>query len=158
MVRLADRAPVYLELYEALAYFLGRQQLVVRAVMEQGVSLESLRDGVAGWHDKTPQTGNWGSDWHFMFHGGGCELKHRQTGEPIDWNGPDPLAFGTNAFLYHLQWRLAQGHALPRLGALIEREGVSTVRALIEQLIADGVISPDRRLIFGDNLAQASAA
>jgi hypothetical protein len=29
---------------------------------------------------------------------------------------------------------------------------------LIEQLIADGVISPDRRLIPGDNLAQASAA
>jgi hypothetical protein len=158
MVRLADSAPVYLELYEALAYFLGRQQLVVRAVMEQGVPLEALRDGVAGWHDKTAQTGDWGHDWHFMFHGGGCELKHRYTGEPIDWNGPDPLAFGTSAFLYHLEWRLTQGHALPWLSALIEREGDSAVRALIEQLIADGVISPDRRLIPGDNLAQASAA
>ena len=38
MVRLTEKAPIYFELYEALAYFLSRQQLVVRAVIEQGVS------------------------------------------------------------------------------------------------------------------------
>jgi hypothetical protein len=145
--RLTDKSPVCFELYEALTHFVSRQQLVVRAVIDQGVALDRLELGVAGWHDQTPQTGQWGHDWRFLFHGGGCELRHRHTGEPIDWNGPDPLAFGISAFIYHLQWRLAQGHDLPHLRAVIENDSETAVRALIRELIADGIISPARHLL-----------
>jgi hypothetical protein len=158
MMRLADTDPVYLELYEALAHFIGRQQLVVRAVIEQGVATQALEQGVAGWHDKTPQTGMWGENWRFMFHGGGCALTHLQTGEPIDWNGPDPHAFGTLAFIRHLKWRLARGHTLTLLGNRMERDGEQAIAALIEDLIVRGVISPDRRLIYEADQTNVSAA
>ena len=158
MIRLTEKEPVYLELYEALAHFLGRQQLVVRAVIEQGVSPQALAAGVAGWHDKTPQTGAWGAEWRFMFHGSGCELKHNRTGEPIDWNGPDPHAFGARAFARHLAWRLAQGHPLPLLRALFNREGEAAILRLIDELIAGEIISSDRRLITDSDRAEANAA
>jgi hypothetical protein len=158
MMRLADTDPIYLELYEALAHFIGRQQLVVRAVIEQGISPQALKQGVAGWYDKTAQTGMWGENWRFMFHGGGCALTHQQTGEPIDWNGPDPHAFGTLAFIRHLKWRIGQGHTLTRLGSLVAQEGEQAVAHLIDDLIRCGVISPDRRLITDEDRANVNAA
>jgi hypothetical protein len=158
MVRLSDKEPVYLELYEALAYFLGRQQLVIRAVIEQGVTPQDLQAGVAGWYDKTAQTGEWGYAWHFRFHGGGCELKHLQSGEPIDWIGPDPQSFSIHAFLYHLKWRLAQGHRLSLLRDRLETGGEQGIVSLIEELIAEGIISPERRLLPSEDSTQASAA
>ncbi len=147
MQRLTDKAAVYNELYEALTVFMGRQQLTVRAVIEQGVSPADLKDGVAGWHDKTPQVGEWGQHWRFHFHGGGCELKHRETGEPVDWNGPDPHAFGKRAFVYHLAWRLGQDHDLPHLHAVMQDGGEQAIIALIDDLIADGIITADRHLV-----------
>ena len=155
MIRLVNTDPIYLELYEALPHFIGRQQLVVRAVIEQGVAPQALHQGVAGWHDITSQTGMWGENWRFMFHGGGCTLTHQQTGEPIDWNGPDPHAFGTLAFIRHLKWRLTQEHPLTLLENLLEHDGEQAIMCLIEDLIGRGVISPDRRLITHANVSAA---
>lgn len=155
MQRLTDKTEVYTELYEALTVFMGRQQLVVRAVIEQGVVPDDLKRGVAGWYDKTPQTGVWGQHWGFRFHGGGCELRHRETGEPVDWNGPDPYAFGKRAFVYHLAWRLERGHDLPHLHATMQDGGEQAVIALIDDLIADGIITPEQHLVPS---AQANTA
>jgi hypothetical protein len=158
MIKLNDKQPIYLELYEALAHFIGRQQIVVRAVIEQGVSPAALVRGVAAWHDKTPQIGAWGEDWEFFFHGGGCELRHRETGEPINWNGPDPLAFGTLSFIHHLEWRLAYEGGLTRLRAYIGDHDLLSVIDLIDELIAEGVITPDRHLGSEYGASQQHAA
>lgn len=146
MIKLIDKQPVYLELYEALTHFVGRQQMVVRAVVEQGVSIEDLARGVAAWHDQTPQVGTWGADWEFFFHGGGCELRHQHSGEPIDWNGPDPLAFGSLAFIHHLEWRLENESGMPALRAFVAERDTLAVLELIDELIADGVVTPERHL------------
>ena len=50
---------------EAIAHYSGRQQLVVRAVVDAGVIPADLVKGVGGWYDKTPQVGTWG-EWRFM--------------------------------------------------------------------------------------------
>jgi hypothetical protein len=146
MMRLIDKEPIYIELYEAIAHFWSREQLVLRAIVDQGVSPAELPKGVSAWHDKTPQQGKWGTEWGFMFHGGGCELKHIQTGEPIDWNGPNPEGFSPLSFIHHLKWRLAQDHNLPYLRQFVEQNNAWAVHDLIDRLIADGMISEDYRL------------
>lgn len=157
--RLGDKEPLYIELYNALAYFLSRQQLVIRVVVEQGVNPADLSKGVAGWYDKTPSRGRWGSEWWFGFHGGGCQLTHRRTGETIDWTGPDTASFSPYSFVYHLEWRLAKDHDLPLLRAYVEEHGALAVVNLIKDLVADGIISPDYHLLPRlDDSSQASAA
>jgi hypothetical protein len=159
--RLADQPPIYLELYDALAHFVGRQQLVLRAIADQGVLFAALGRGVSGWYDKTPRLGEWGSEWRFMFHGGGCELRHRRTREPIDRNGPDPASFGPFSFIQHLEWRLKRGDDLPLLRAYVEERGPYggfAVNDLIDDLIADGLVSPEHHLTPVTDSAPASAA
>jgi len=145
-----------MELYEAIAHYIGRQQLVVRTVIERGVNPAELR-GVGAWHDKTEQIGDWGADWRFFFHGGGCRLTHRITKEPIDWDGPDPYRFDPFFFIHHLEWRCAQGHNLPHLCAFLKEHDapVDTYR-LIEDLIKDGIVSSGCRLNSPDSLKKAS--
>jgi hypothetical protein len=158
MIKLTDKEPIYLELYESLAHFVARQQLVVRTVIELGISPESLSRGVAAWHDKTSQTGRWGSDWGFFFHGGGCELRHRLTGERIDWNGPDSLAFGTMAFIQHLEWRLKHGDDLPHLRKFVQQNDLISVITLIDALVEAGIISADRHVFPDTSTQQKNAA
>jgi hypothetical protein len=157
MIKLTEKPPIYLELYEALAHFVGRQQMVVRAVIEQGVSPQALAGGVVAWRDKTPQVGRWGDDWEFFFHGGGCELRHLRTGEPIDWNGPDPLAFGWMSVLHHLEWRLVNEPGLPELRAFVSEHDLIAVLDLIQELIAGGVVTPDCHIEPGTPAAQQAA-
>jgi hypothetical protein len=158
MVKLIDKDPIYLELYEALAHFVGRQQIVVRAVLDIGISPESMARGVSAWHDKTAQTGNWGRDWNFFFHGGGCELRHRLTDEPIDWTGPDPQAFGTMAFVQHLEWRLQFEAGLPQLRAFVQQHDALSVIELIDALMNDGVITSNRHVSPDVHLTRKTAA
>jgi hypothetical protein len=156
--RLSDKEPIYLELYNAITYFMSRQQLVIRAIVEQGVNPADFGNGVGAWYDKTPQVGQWGSEWRFFFHGGGCTLRNRMTGEDIDFNGPDIARFGPYSFIQHLEWRLAQDHDLPLLREYVAQNDALQVKTLIDDLIADGIITPNYRLIptLGDT--QASAA
>lgn len=155
MIKLIEKPPIYLELYEALAHFIGRQQLVIRAIRELGVTPETMR-GVGAWQGKTSQTGEWG-DWDFFFHGGGCELRHRQTGEPIDWNGPDTQAFGIMSFIHHLEWRLREQSGLSELRAYLSEHDTVSVVELIKELIRDGVITPDRHIDAGDRAIRHAA-
>jgi hypothetical protein len=155
---LEDKEPLYLELYDALTHFIGRQQLVVRAVADQGVSPDDLQQGVGGWHEKTPQVGTWGGDWEIFFHGAGCRLKHHKTGEVVEWNAPDPYAFDPFFFVEHLEWRLAQGDWLPLLRAFCDEHGSDRIYGLINDLIADNIISSDYRLTPAPDETRASAA
>ena len=157
MIKLTEKPPIYLELYEALAHFIGRQQMVVRAVIEQGVVPDELANGVVAWNDKTSQVGRWGDDWEFFFHGGGCELRHLHTGEPIDWNGPDPLAFGWMSFVHHLEWRLANESGLPELRAFVSEHDLMAVFDLIDELIEGGVVTPDCHIEPSTPAAQQAA-
>jgi hypothetical protein len=155
-VRLIDKSPIYLELYDALSHYLGRQSLVVAAVIEQGVEPADLVKGIGGWRGKTVQIGQWGSEWHFFFHGGGCRLTHQRTKEPIDWNGPDPNSIDPFFFITHLDWRLEQGHELPLLRQIADRNNPLKVFNLIKELVEDGIVTPDYRL--ADLTPRASAA
>lgn len=147
MVKLVDKAPVYLELYEALTYYRGRQQLVLRFIAEQGVAVADLWRGTLAWQRKTPQVGDWGDGWHFFFHGGGCTLKHKTTGEAIDFNGTDPEKLWPYSFRTHLEWRLAREGGLPMLRAYTEEHAVEAVDRLVQDLVADGILTPDYHLI-----------
>lgn len=150
MIRLVDKDPVYLELYEALAYFRSRQQLVLRFIAEQGVAVSDLRYGVRAWRSKSPQIGGWGVAWRFFFHGGGCTLRHTSTGEVIDFNGPDPECIIPYSFRTHLAWRLANEAGLPLLRAYVADHNIEAVDELVGHLVADGVLTPDYHLTPAD--------
>jgi len=145
MISLPDKEPLYRELFEAISYFWGRSQYVLRFIIEKGVDPRNMK-GVDGWYDKSPQVGEWGDDWRFFFHGGGCTLTHVQTRESIDWEGPDPLAFSSKSFTYHLEWRLKMETGLPHLRRFVNDNDQMAVWKLIDDLIDDGIISPDFHL------------
>jgi hypothetical protein len=155
---LGDQDRLHRELFEALAYFWAREQLVLHAIVGLGVSLQELPKGISAWYEKTPQSGMWGNEWEFMFHGGGCLITHIHTGEPIDWNGPNPEGLDTLSFIPHLEWRLAQGHTLPFLRQYLSEHNTFDVLTLIDDLIADGVITEDYRLTPHVDAPHASAA
>lgn len=157
--RLTDKQPIYLELYDAIAHFLGRQQLAARAIADQGVAVSDLTKGVAAWFDKTPGRGAWGEGWRFLFHGGGCLLTHVETGEPIDLNIPDPTRLDRLSFTYHLEWRLAHEDTLPLLQEFVQQHhNAWAVLELIDELVADGFMTSDYRLTPLPDSSQASAA
>lgn len=148
------------ELFEALAYFWAREQLVLHFIVEKGISLRELPKGVGAWREKTSQVGKWGDDWSFFFHGGGCQITDIHTKEPIDWNGPYPQGIDTLSFIPHLEWRLAQGHPLPLLRQYMqEHNNPFDVLKLIDDLITDGIMTSDYRLTpHADDPSHASAA
>lgn len=155
MTRLADKDPIYAELYEAITHFYGRQQLVIRAIMDLGIEPATMR-GASAWREKVEQHGAWAKEWSFFFHGGGCELTHQETGEPINWEGPDPAAFSIASFIRHLDWRLAHESRLRRLRSVITEKGEKAIREMIEGLIADGIITPERHLNSAAAISSAS--
>lgn len=158
IIRLSDKEPIYIELYDALAHFLGRQQFAARVITDLGVNPAELAKGVGGWFDKTPGRGTWGEIWRFAFHGGGCLLKHMQTGEPVDLNTPDPSRISLLSFIYHLEWRVAHEDSLPMLRTFIHERTHWAVLELIDELVADGFMTSDYRLTPLPDSSQASAA
>ena len=147
VVSLTDKHPIYTELYVSIVAYVSRQQLVVEAVKDQGVDPANLVYGTFGWRSHTEQRGQWG-EWDFTFHGSGCRLKHRETGEPIDWDGPDPLRFDRFFYLVHLEWRLDEGHDLPELRTFVKQNGQTAVTKLMDDLIDFGVLSASSKLVF----------
>jgi hypothetical protein len=146
MKRIIDMPPIYFELFEAICHFMGRQALVIEAVSNLGILPENLAAGVMGWHGKAASRGQWGEEWDYGLHGSGCLIVNQHTGEPIDWNAPDPHAFDPYFFIHHLKWRLDHKADLPLLRAHIEAHGAKSVATLITDLVADGIISPEYHL------------
>jgi hypothetical protein len=146
-VPLTDKAPIFMELFDAITYFIGRQQLVVRAVIERGVNPADLVNGIGGWRPKTEQVGFWGTEWRFFFHGGGCRLTHIHTQETINWNGPEPFRFDPYFFAKHLMWRIDHGHDLPLVKQYLEEHDMEGITTLLQELATDGIITPDCRLV-----------
>lgn len=110
-----------------IAYFVLRQQLVVLAMVSFNprnlnesfdIDLEPYLEAQHQRYldlkkmleEKGPDAGGslpiWKSDWECFPHGAGCRLTHLQTGERIEWDGPDNYAFRIDWFLNHLRWRL----------------------------------------------------
>ena len=61
-MKLIEKDALYIELYDALAHYMGRQYLTVQAVIDQGVNPADLVNGASGWNRTTAQVGNWGKD------------------------------------------------------------------------------------------------
>jgi hypothetical protein len=98
-----------------------------------------------------------GDTWQFGS-SGGCELKHIETGEPIDLNTSDPSRLSLLSFIYHLEWRLSHDTMLPLLRAFVEKRGTLAILDLIDDLTADGLITADYRLTPVPGSSQPSAA
>lgn len=106
--------------YNLVAYFIQRQQLVVLAMLElnpRGLDKEALAIEVEPYFQdyrerrkklqpgESFQSGIWKHDWEYWVHGGGCRLTHLHTSERIEWDGPDPHEFDIYWFMNHLLWR-----------------------------------------------------
>lgn len=98
--------------------FIARQKLVSDVI-------QNLRPDMFAFHDKSvpamvkvtlarkytavPQTGSWQNDegdWVYFFHGGGCRLTHKVTGEVIDWDAPNTELFDPWKFMYWVEWAI----------------------------------------------------
>jgi DNA-directed RNA polymerase subunit L len=116
-------------IYNLINYYILRQQLVMLAMVDVNpralssqvlgfdikpyiqIHREKLREkskkilSDASFKEDKPET-IWKNDWEYFAHGNGCRLTHLQTGERIEWDGPNPKVFDIHWFLYHLDWRL----------------------------------------------------
>ena len=107
-----------------IAYYIQRQQLVVLAMLDLhptalkmggdtilGIDLDPYLEMYGAKQEFMKDTtllskGIWKQTWKYRIHGIGCQLTHWYTGEPIEWDAPDPNAFRFEWFYYHLEWRI----------------------------------------------------
>ena len=107
-----------------IAYFIERQRLVVLAMVELAPAFLTVDNPNRLPIDLAPyldafdarraamtdpdelHQGIWKHDWRYLIHGIGCKLTHIHTGEPVEWDAPDPLAFRFDWFWQHLAWRI----------------------------------------------------
>lgn len=102
--------------------YINRQQLVALAMLEvHPTPLKTMGSHVLGveiapyldkWYEKIAinpnwQGGIWRYSWRHWARGVGCELVHINTGEPIEWDVPDLMAFDEIWFWNHLSWRIS---------------------------------------------------
>jgi hypothetical protein len=109
------------------------------------------------------QVGSWGEtgEWEYFLHGKGCRLRNVHTGEVIDWDCPNVLAFDPHFFLYHLEWQLETGFRedeLRHTQQWIQQhpKGLKSVITLIQEMIDNGLINPDLTLPEGNPMKDAS--
>jgi len=99
------------EVYRLVVQFVQRQELVYqllrqlrpRFVPKPGEHPPRLTRKAA----TATQRGRWG-EWRYRIHGGGCELVHDTTGEPIQWDSPDVRRFDPNWFVDWVRWYAAR--------------------------------------------------
>jgi hypothetical protein len=99
---------------------------------------------------RVPQTGIWndheGNTWHYYLHGGGCRLTHTITGEPIDWDCPNPLTFDPWFFRFHLAWQLQSpdhNNQLVHVAEWVQAYGLHAIDRLLEEMRSEGLINTD---------------
>ncbi len=106
-----------------IVYFLERQRLVVLAILDIRPKLLLMEDAdvppidlapyIARVEEQEGKTqspealyqGFWKHDWAYRLHGIGCQLTHRTTREPLEWDAPNAKAFRFEWFWKHLLWR-----------------------------------------------------
>jgi hypothetical protein len=152
-----------------VAYFVQRQRIVVLAMLDihptvlghtaqrlLGINLEvyqkvhrEKRNSLARTKDdnaiRSLFDGVWKNEWQFFRHGGGCKLTHLRTGEPIEWDAPDPQAITTHRFLDNLAWRLNNDMDDPfvsRCQQWLEEEhcGLNDVKQVLYIMIDKGIL------------------
>ena len=102
---------------------------------------------------KLPQSSVWGNtgEWTYFLHGTGCRLHNTHTGEIIDWNCPNVLAFDPYFFLKHLEWQLESHYRDEELQYTREwiqqqPEGLKSIISLIDEMVDNGLIDRDLTL------------
>ena len=93
---------------------------------------------------KLNQTGQWTDKnddvWDYFMHGGGCRLTNKKTGEPIDWDCPNPMYFDAFKFCFHLKWQ-AENFPIkyPSLIKYLHDHDIHAIEhELIPELVNDG--------------------
>jgi hypothetical protein len=120
-----------------------RQQFVADSIMYR---LNAEQDTIAAagalGHPKNPQQGVVPGlpEWEYFFHGRGCCLTHRISGEAIDVDFYDSSADWTDAFFYE---RFLQSLSVPQFveQRLLElHPSLRTIQISIRQLLDDGLL------------------
>ena len=106
-----------------LHYLTRRRETVIRALLElrpelvlyanlqmiydvpnleaKVIDFKAKRDS-----DQIPIRGIWDRNWQYEFHGIGCRLSNRISGESFDWDMDRPDRFFLGEVEMHLEWRL----------------------------------------------------
>ena len=88
--------------------------------------------------------GIWRDVWDYRLHGIGCEMRHRQTGEYLDWDINNPNTFYTSEMDNHLQWRMTHQPDDPDISRYMQ--WVERLHGDFDQLLAllaeSGAIEP----------------
>ena len=151
-----------------VAYYVLRQQLVVLAMLDLNTInlskvgelnivpyLKPFRERRRKrWEamsntpnaEEVPESLIWKGDWKHGVHGAGCLLVNLRTGEPIEWDGPDPNEFRIDWFMNNLIWRLKNESEDPYIKACndwlsSQQTNVDTVKKAIFRLIEKGVLN-----------------
>jgi hypothetical protein len=159
----------FLEIVRNLAaYYVLRQQLVVLAMLDLNtINLSKVgelnivpyvktfkerrrKKGEArsNGHDieEAPESLIWKGDWKHGVHGAGCLLLNLRTGEPLEWDGPDPNEFRIDWLMNNLIWRLKNEPEDPYIKAcndwlLSQQTDTNTVKKAIFRLIEKGILN-----------------
>lgn len=132
------------ELGNILEKFVERLALVRHAVIDLGITIEELRTlGPSSWiQKKIPQSGTWGTnnEWRYFFHGRGCRLINKESGEILDWESSNKTGFDIDpyAFLRYLNWKIEKGETTNYIrNYLVQGKGETTKLLPIIQRILE---------------------
>jgi hypothetical protein len=115
---MADRDAVKYAMYALVYRFVERLRLVYDAISELRPDfLWFGNPDTNQWlhlHNQyrhVPDAGHWYKDgawWQYTTRGYGCQLTHEISGEPLEWDAPNPQVFDSYWFINWLEWLLAQ--------------------------------------------------
>ncbi len=109
-----DLNPIQQAIYNLIQRFVGRQKIVLEAMLDYYYEPDMWRDGAPrAWsiiHKqyglKSP-LGIWekdGEKWEYFLHGAGCRLTNLQTHEYLNWDAPNLQRFDRSWFLDWMHW------------------------------------------------------
>ncbi len=110
-----------------------------------GGDLETIaRRGALGHPPHMPQSGLVPGllEWEFFFHGIGCCLKHRVTGESIDVDFFGPTADYFDRFFYFDYLRSLRQPESPEERLITLHPSIESIQLAIAELIEDGLLVP----------------
>jgi hypothetical protein len=129
-----------------MCYFIERQRIVCLAMLDLdpyalkaggdtlfGIAISPYIDASANF--RSENRGIWKNEWKYRLHGIGCELVNIHTGEPLEWDAPDPDSFEFSWFWEHLGWRLKQDLSDPVVLLLSQSQFFSNDEIETEQTL-----------------------